>query len=109
MDFEEIIAGFISEEWIEGRLSFINGEKAFVKRRIKAKWSSSRRETIPPSIRREVLERDEHTCANVPCPNEATHVHHIVPVSRGGSNHPDNLISLCKECHRKVHSRSNWY
>lgn len=29
-------------------------------------------------------------------------VHHIVPVSAGGTNHPDNLITLCISCHRKA-------
>lgn len=28
-------------------------------------------------------------------------VHHIIPVSAGGTNHPDNLITLCISCHRK--------
>lgn len=30
-------------------------------------------------------------------------VHHIVPVSRGGTNNPNNLMSLCKSCHNKIH------
>lgn len=29
-------------------------------------------------------------------------VHHIIPVMFGGSNHPDNLMTLCKSCHRTV-------
>lgn len=27
-------------------------------------------------------------------------VHHIVPRSDGGSNHPDNLVLLCARCHK---------
>nr|DAZ60398.1 MAG TPA: HNH endonuclease [Caudoviricetes sp.] len=30
-------------------------------------------------------------------------VHHIVPVSRGGSNDFSNLMSLCQSCHTKKH------
>lgn len=30
-------------------------------------------------------------------------VHHIVPVSIGGTNNPSNLMSLCKSCHNKIH------
>jgi 5-methylcytosine-specific restriction endonuclease McrA len=30
-------------------------------------------------------------------------VHHIEPISEGGSNAEDNLISLCPNCHRECH------
>lgn len=30
-------------------------------------------------------------------------VHHIVPRSRGGSDEPNNLVVLCKECHARIH------
>ena len=30
-------------------------------------------------------------------------VHHIKPVSRGGDNSPENLMSLCRSCHNKIH------
>ena len=30
-------------------------------------------------------------------------VHHIVPVSRGGTHGRSNLMSLCKSCHNKIH------
>lgn len=30
-------------------------------------------------------------------------VHHIVPISQGGTNEPDNLMSLCRSCHEKIH------
>jgi 5-methylcytosine-specific restriction endonuclease McrA len=30
-------------------------------------------------------------------------VHHIIPVSKGGSDHPDNLITLCRKCHKQIH------
>ena len=32
------------------------------------------------------------------------HVHHIIPLSEGGTHNEDNLMSLCKPCHSKVHS-----
>ena len=34
----------------------------------------------------------------------ATLVHHIKPLSEGGSHAPDNLMSLCDSCHGKIHS-----
>lgn len=33
----------------------------------------------------------------------ALHVHHIKPLSKGGSNRPTNLTVLCSACHTKVH------
>lgn len=30
-------------------------------------------------------------------------VHHILPVSMGGDDNPENLITLCHECHLKRH------
>jgi len=31
------------------------------------------------------------------------HLHHIIPLGYGGTNHKGNLIPLCSECHRNVH------
>ena len=33
------------------------------------------------------------------------HVHHIVPLEEGGTNDTDNLMSLCKSCHSKLHAK----
>lgn len=30
-------------------------------------------------------------------------VHHIIPVSQGGTSEESNLMSLCKSCHNKIH------
>ena len=30
-------------------------------------------------------------------------VHHIVPLSEGGNHEENNLMSLCKSCHEKIH------
>ena len=30
-------------------------------------------------------------------------VHHILPVSQGGTHAMDNLMSLCQSCHTKIH------
>lgn len=36
---------------------------------------------------------------------EDLRLHHIVPVSHGGTNDPVNLIFLCNGCHKDLHSR----
>ncbi|HDY7447493.1 TPA: HNH endonuclease [Vibrio vulnificus] len=30
-------------------------------------------------------------------------VHHIIPLSQGGLDSLENVISLCPNCHRKIH------
>jgi hypothetical protein len=40
---------------------------------------------------------------------ENLHQHHLVPKSLGGSDDERNLITLCGECHAKIHgNRSKW-
>lgn len=36
---------------------------------------------------------------------EPIETHHIVPVAKGGSDDPENLMHLHKACHKQVHSR----
>ncbi len=35
----------------------------------------------------------------------ATEIHHIKPLAEGGTNDLDNLMSLCRSCHAKIHAR----
>jgi len=37
---------------------------------------------------------------------KAEQVHHIVPLSEGGSSEEYNLMSLCRSCHEKVHQKT---
>jgi predicted RNA-binding Zn-ribbon protein involved in translation (DUF1610 family) len=60
--------------------------------------------TIPPARRREVLARDGHRCRGRGCGGTRfLDVHHVVPRDHGGSNDPENLITLCAPCHRLIH------
>src|SRR6185503_21126950 len=51
---------------------------------------------------KKVRERDRDRC--IWCPNPAKEVHHIKPLSRGGTNSMANLACICKTCHDKRHS-----
>lgn len=63
---------------------------------------SKRSRYIPPSIRVSVLHRDGYKC--VFCGRGAKQVElevdHILPFSKGGTNEPSNLQTLCFDCNR---------
>jgi len=62
--------------------------------------------TIPPRIRREVLARDKHRCQAPGCGRTRfLEVHHLVPRNKGGTNQPENLLTLCGSCHRLWHEQ----
>jgi 5-methylcytosine-specific restriction endonuclease McrA len=46
-------------------------------------------------VRAEVLARDGYTCVVPGCRRKATHVDHIHPRRSGGTDHANNLRSLC--------------
>lgn len=66
-------------------------------------WETSTRQHPPgwKALRRQVLERAEHTCQAPNCLSSATDVDHIVNLKSGGSHELDNLQALCKPCHTK--------
>jgi len=52
-----------------------------------------------------VKERDNYTCRK--CNKRFTsfelRVHHMIPLSKGGSNNDTNLQTLCDNCHNSKH------
>jgi 5-methylcytosine-specific restriction endonuclease McrA len=63
------------------------------------------RPTISDAIRRYIVERDNGKCQahdsyrSTCCSTECTmHIDHVIPISRGGTDHPDNLQLLCAHC-----------
>lgn len=60
----------------------------------------SNRKPISSRTRFEIFKRDEFTCAY--CggkpPSVVLHVDHIVPVSNGGTDARDNLVTSCSSC-----------
>ena len=55
------------------------------------------------NLREYILYRDGHKCQNPNCKNkdkkQILEVHHIKYKSLGGTNNPNNLITLCSKCH----------
>ena len=50
------------------------------------------------------LNRDNYTCKCCKTKKSTLHVHHIIYRSNGGADTLDNLITLCEECHKKLHN-----
>lgn len=60
-----------------------------------------KRKPIKPSVRYQVLKRDNYTCQSCGATvqdGEKLEVDHITPVSKGGTNDIENLQVLCKTC-----------
>lgn len=74
--------------YIDGRSNRINSSKRYGK-----EW---------PKIRQNVLERDGHICQKCKSDGIYLEVHHIIPYYLTKDNSFNNLISLCKKCHRQI-------
>lgn len=76
-------------------------------------WSSDRR-PFPEdwnSIKKEVYNRDNYICQNCGVKVESKiktrlHVYHVVPTSRGGKFHPDNLSTVCDSCYNLINNHN---
>ena len=49
------------------------------------------------------LNRDNYTCQHCKTKKGTLHAHHIVYRRNGGADTLDNLITLCEDCHKKLH------
>jgi 5-methylcytosine-specific restriction endonuclease McrA len=47
-------------------------------------------------LRQEILKRDDFRCLY--CGSAATHIDHVTPLDKGGTDEPDNLVSACAAC-----------
>lgn len=60
------------------------------------------------SVRQFVFERDNYTCVYCKSSALSLEVDHVIPVSRGGSNHISNLATSCRECNRSKHNKTGF-
>lgn len=61
------------------------------------------RSNIAPTLRFKIMQRDQFRCKYCGATtddNAKLEIDHIVPVSKGGDNDPENLQTLCFECNR---------
>ncbi|MBI4298456.1 MAG: HNH endonuclease [Chloroflexi bacterium] len=62
----------------------------------------------PPNwadLSQSIKKRDRFRCTQCGASDVELHVHHVVPLSQGGSNDLDNLVTLCASCHSEIHPR----
>jgi len=70
--------------------------------------SANKRNTIPDEILSFVLKRDRQEC--VSCGSKDNlQFDHILPVSRGGNDEPENLRVLCRSCNLSRGNLSKFY
>jgi hypothetical protein len=55
---------------------------------------------VSKRLRFEVLRRDSHTCryCGAKAPDATLRIDHVVPVTLGGSDAPENLVTSCFDC-----------
>lgn len=98
--------------YVKGSVSAFCTQKCLRKKNVNKSRTPKR--ALPPALREAVKARDAYRC-RLCLGREADHykgwinLHHIYYRSEGGQNIPNNLISLCNECHNEVHSDKNRY
>ena len=65
--------------------------------------NGTHRRGVRSDLKSIILERDENCCKTCSAKSDYLTVHHIVPVSDGGGDELTNLITLCTNCHVRVH------
>lgn len=76
--------------------------------------SPTEREYIPAALRKYVTERDRCTCFYCGRVGTRRHDHrkrtwnidHLLPISRGGSNAPSNLVLSCESCNLSKNNKT---
>lgn len=59
--------------------------------------------------RRQILLEEINFCEECGSMDYSLHIHHKIPVSKGGSNKKDNLKVLCEDCHQLKHKHNFTY
>ncbi len=64
------------------------------------------RQAILTSLKHKVNLRDKRKCSHDGCGNSRwIEIHHVIPISQGGTNELSNLKTLCSSHHRQLHER----
>lgn len=81
------------------RVSKIRGKEAFTKAAYGDKW-----QTLSSTVREQANWFCSKCGQDMSQSKHLLHSHHIIPLSKGGSNSVSNLQALCKKCHNEEHN-----
>jgi 5-methylcytosine-specific restriction endonuclease McrA len=65
------------------------------------------RKPLSREVRGWIIDRDDATCylCGLSCWPHEIHIDHVVPLVRGGDDHPENLRVACRTCNLRKGSR----
>lgn len=100
------------DEWKKFNVSKNYERKPLDSERIFDTYSKPKkiRKHISGKVRQNVFMRDNYTCqicGRTIDDGISLHLDHIIPVSKGGSNKENNLQTLCNQCNREKHNRTD--
>jgi hypothetical protein len=99
--------GFLSGNNNQPILSLSNTSQVAEDRMMNSGKQSTKR-SVSETKKKFVASRQGWTCGD--CKNQLTawfEVDHVIRLEYGGSNHVDNLVALCRECHGKKTTMEN--
>jgi len=88
----------LCSECYKGGLMHMHESEAKLRARanIESEWDQQRRKA---------LARDSYECQTCGVDGCRLHVHHKIPRSEGGTDHLENLVTLCPDCHADRHDK----
>lgn len=90
-----------------GKFSKINRKQVNAYAKSKGYWSwsyKSKRQAIPSELQIEIKDRDQGVCCF--CFGSGGTVEHLTPITRGGDNNYNNLITLCSSCNSSKNNQT---
>lgn len=106
---EEVIA-VITKSYLEKHAPEKKAERALCARKVKVAPLKAGRVVHPAWVKHTIHKKYQGQCGAMEphgkrCESRRfLEIHHIRPISRGGSNHPNNLILLCSGHHKGKHA-----
>lgn len=87
----------------------INPNYQHTKGAVAARANHTMSENNVVSIKQKKLKEQKHTCVycGAKISLDSSDLDHKTPLSRGGTDHEENLQALCKKCNKEKHSKTD--